>query len=172
VSLTFRCPGCVSGGVRARTMTQDKLTSLCVQGCSRLCGVCSVMCASGLPRGSEWTQTGGETVRSVPSAWLERSGPWGTVESQGGLGWKGPYRSSSSNPPAMGRDPFYQPRVLPVLSSLASNPAREGASTAPLGSLGQGFTTLIVKNFFLISHLNLPSFSLNLLPLSYHNRSC
>ena len=24
-----------------------------------------------------------------------------------GLGWKGPYRSSSSNPPAMGRDTFH-----------------------------------------------------------------
>jgi len=29
------------------------------------------------------------------------------IESCNGLGWKGPYRSSSSNPPAMGRDTFY-----------------------------------------------------------------
>jgi len=37
------------------------------------------------------------------------------------------------------------------------SPAREGAATAPLGSLGQGLTTLTGKNFFLISSLNLPS---------------
>jgi len=42
------------------------------------------------------------------------------------------------------------------------NPAREGAATASLGNLGQGFTTLLGKNFFLISNLNLPSFSLHL----------
>lgn len=36
-----------------------------------------------------------------------------------------------------------------------------------MGNLSQGLTTLIIKNFFLISHLNLPSFSLRLPPLSY-----
>jgi len=45
------------------------------------------------------------------------------------------------------------------------NTAREGAATASLDNLGQCFTTLMVKNFFLISHLNLPSFSLELFPL-------
>jgi len=39
-----------------------------------------------------------------------------------------------------------------------------GASTAPLGNLFQCLTTLVVKNFFLISNLNLPSF--NLKPLT------
>ena len=29
------------------------------------------------------------------------------TESQKALGWKGPYRSSRSNPPAMGRDTFH-----------------------------------------------------------------
>jgi len=29
------------------------------------------------------------------------------TESQNGLGWKGRYRSSSSNPPDMGRDTFH-----------------------------------------------------------------
>jgi len=29
------------------------------------------------------------------------------TESQNGLGWKGPYRSPGSNPPAVGRYPFY-----------------------------------------------------------------
>jgi len=47
------------------------------------------------------------------------------------------------------RDPFPQPRVLRAPSNLALNPAREGAATASLGNLGQGLTTLSVKNFFL-----------------------
>jgi len=62
-------------------------------------------------------------------------------------------------PPAMGRDPFPQPRVLPAPSSLALSPARERAATASQGSLGQGLTTLMGKNFCLIAHLNLPSLS-------------
>jgi len=65
----------------------------------------------------------------------------------------------------MGRDTFYQTRVLKVPSSLGLNTAREGATRASLGNLGQHITTLTVKNFFLISNLNLPSFSLKLLPL-------
>jgi len=40
-----------------------------------------------------------------------------------------------------------------------------GASTASLGNLLQCLTTLIVKNFFFIPSLNLPSFSLKPLPL-------
>jgi len=69
------------------------------------------------------------------------------------------------HPPAMSRDPFHQPRLLPAPSNLALSPAREGAATASLGSLGQGLTALMVKNFFLRSHLNLPSFSLKPSPL-------
>jgi len=61
-----------------------------------------------------------------------------------------------SNPPATERDTFHQPRLLKAPSSLALDTAREG--TAYLGSLGQGLTTLVVKNFFLIPNLNLPSF--------------
>ena len=79
------------------------------------------------------------------------------IESWNGLGWKGPERSSGSNPPAISRDIFHQTRLLRAPSNLAVNPAREGAATASLGNLGQGFTTLMGKNFFLISHLNLPS---------------
>jgi len=60
-------------------------------------------------------------------------------------------------PPCPGRDPFHQPRVLSAPSNLALNPVREGAATASLGSLGQGLTTLMGKNFSLISNLNLPS---------------
>jgi len=45
------------------------------------------------------------------------------------------------------------------------NPAREGTATASLGSLGQGSTTLMEKNFFLTSNLNLPSPGLEPFPL-------
>jgi len=51
----------------------------------------------------------------------------------------------------MGRDPFHQPRLLPAPSSLALNPAREGAATASLGSLGQCLTTHTARNFSLKS---------------------
>jgi len=66
----------------------------------------------------------------------------------------------------MGRDPFHQPRVLQAPSNLALSTAREGAATASLGNLGQGLSTLTVKNFFLISNLNLPTYSLKPLPLA------
>jgi len=65
----------------------------------------------------------------------------------------------------MSRDPFHQSRVLRAPSNLVLNTSREGAATASLGSLGQCFTTTMVKNFFLISNLNLPSFSLEPFPL-------
>jgi len=65
----------------------------------------------------------------------------------------------------MSRDIFHQPWLLRAPFSLALNTAREGAATASLGNLGQCLTTLMVKNFFLISNLNLPSFSLELFPL-------
>jgi len=47
------------------------------------------------------------------------------------------------------------------------NPSRDGDSTTSLGSLVQGLTTVSVKNFFLISNLNLPWCSLRPL-LSLH----
>ena len=65
--------------------------------------------------------------------------------------------------PAVGRDTFHQIRLLKAWSNLALNTSSEGASTASLGNLC--FTTLKVKNLFLISNLNLPSFSLKTLPL-------
>ena len=65
----------------------------------------------------------------------------------------------------MSREPFHQTRLLNAPSNLALNTAREGAATASLGNLGQCFTTLMVKNFFLISNLNLPSFSSKPSPL-------
>ena len=65
---------------------------------------------------------------------------------------------------SMGRDTFHQTTLLKALSSLALNTAREGAVTASLGNLCQCLTTLMVKNFFLISNVNLPSFTLKPLP--------
>jgi len=65
----------------------------------------------------------------------------------------------------MSRGIFYQPRVLRAPSNLGLNTAREGAATAALGNLPQCFTTLMVKNFFLVCNLNLPSFSLQPFPL-------
>jgi len=63
----------------------------------------------------------------------------------------------------MSKDTFHQTRLL--RAPLALNPAREGAATASLGNPGQGLTTLIAKNFFLVSNLNLPSFRLEPFPL-------
>ncbi|KAK4825513.1 hypothetical protein QYF61_000026, partial [Mycteria americana] len=62
-------------------------------------------------------------------------------------------------------------RLIKAPSNLALNTSREGVSTTFLGNLFQCRTTLTVKNFFLISNLNLPSFSLKLLPLILSLRS-
>jgi len=58
-----------------------------------------------------------------------------------------------------------QTRLPRATSSLALNASRAGASTASLGNLFQCVTTLCVKNFLLISNLNLPCPSLKLFPL-------
>ena len=88
------------------------------------------------------------------------------IESQIVKGWKGPYRSSHSHTPAMGRDPFHQTRLLRAPSNLTLSTAREGTATASLGNLGQGPTTLRVKNLFPQSNLNLLSFSFKPLSLA------
>uniref|UniRef100_A0A8C2T4P3 BAG family molecular chaperone regulator 1 n=1 Tax=Coturnix japonica TaxID=93934 RepID=A0A8C2T4P3_COTJA len=49
-------------------------------------------------------------------------------------------------------------------SNLVLNTSRDGASTTSLGSLFQGLTTLLVKNFPLTSNLNLPAFNLKPFP--------
>ena len=76
--------------------------------------------------------------------------------------WVG--KDLSSKPPTLGRDTFHQTRLLKAPSNLALNTSMEGAATTYLGNLFQCLTILIVKNFFLISNLNLPSVSLK--PLS------
>jgi len=79
-------------------------------------------------------------------------------------GLKGPRWSLSSNPPAMCSVSNHQPRLPRATSSLALNASRDGASTTSLGNLFQCVTTPWVKNFFLISNLNLPCLSLKLRP--------
>jgi len=65
---------------------------------------------------------------------------------------------------AMGSAATHQLKLPWAPSNLDLNAFRNGAPTASLGSLCQCFITLWVKNFFLISIINLPSF--NLKPLS------
>jgi len=60
----------------------------------------------------------------------------------------------------MGLDTFHYTRLPKAPSSLAFNTSREAAPTASLGNLCQCLTTLRVKSSFLISELNLLSFSL------------
>jgi len=95
------------------------------------------------------------------------------IESQNGLGWKGPHlipkpcHGQGHLPP----DQFAQSLVQPGLEHF-----QEGAATASLGNLCQGLTTLRVKNFFLTANLNLSCYSLkplllvlSLLPVEHKN---
>jgi len=70
----------------------------------------------------------------------------------------------------MSWDIFNKIRLLKALSSFTLNVSRDGASTTSPGNLSQCFTILIVKNFFIISSLNLPFFNLKSLPLVLCNR--
>ncbi|KAK4816374.1 hypothetical protein QYF61_016278 [Mycteria americana] len=63
------------------------------------------------------------------------------------------------------RDIFNQIRLLRAPSNLSPTCVQDGASATSLGNLFQCLTTIITKNLFLISSLNLPSFSLKPLPL-------
>jgi len=62
-----------------------------------------------------------------------------------------------SSIPAMSRDIFTKIRLLRAPSNVTLKVSGDGASITSLGNLFQHFITLIVKNFFLISSLNLPS---------------
>ncbi|KAK4819021.1 hypothetical protein QYF61_024137 [Mycteria americana] len=71
-----------------------------------------------------------------------------------------------SNPPAMSMDIFNYIRSLRAPSNLTLNVSKDEAFTTNRGNLFQWFTTLIVKKkVFLISSLNLASFSLKQLTL-------
>ena len=63
-------------------------------------------------------------------------------------------------PPAMCRVTNHYTRMPRATSSLALNASRNGASTTSMGNSFQCFTTLCVKNFLLISNLNLPYLNL------------
>jgi len=65
----------------------------------------------------------------------------------------------------MSRDIFNWIRLLGAPSNLAWNVSRDGTSPTSLDNLGQGFTTVTVNNFFLISSLNLSSLRLKSLLL-------
>ena len=62
-----------------------------------------------------------------------------------------------SNPSAPGMNIFHQIRLLTALSSLTLNTTRYKASTTLLGNIFQCLITLIIKYFFLLSNLNIPS---------------
>jgi len=53
---------------------------------------------------------------------VELYDPLSPTESYSGLGWKGPLRSYSSSPPAVGRDTSLQTRLLAAPSSLENHP--------------------------------------------------
>ena len=64
------------------------------------------------------------------------------------------------NLPAMCKVAKHWTRLPRATSSLALNASRNGASTTSLGNIFQCVTILCMKNFFLISNLNLPHPSL------------
>jgi len=68
-------------------------------------------------------------------------------------------------PPVMCRVANQQTRLPRATSSLALNASRDAASTGSLGYLFQCITTVWVKNFLLISNLNLPCLTLKPFPL-------
>lgn len=71
---------------------------------------------------------------------------------------KGLWRSSRFDTPAVGRDTCHQTRQPRAPSNLASNTARDGASTKLLLPC---LTTLIIKNFFLICNPKPSPFSVS-----------
>ena len=79
------------------------------------------------------------------------------------MSWRGPLRSSSSKPPAIGRDNSLYTRLLKSPSSLALNASREGAFTTSLVNLFQCPNTLTAKNFFLISIVKYEALTVNTL---------
>jgi len=82
------------------------------------------------------------------------------------FGLEGTFRGHLARPPAVSRDIFNYIRLLRAPSNLALNfVSRDGVSATSLGNLVRCVTTLVVKNFFLIYSLNLPSLSLKSLLL-------
>ena len=86
------------------------------------------------------------------------------IKSYNASGWKGPLEAIYPQS-AVSRDIFNRISLLRAPSNLALNASSGEASATSLSNLLQGFTTLMVKNFFLISSLNLLSLSLKSLLL-------
>jgi len=87
------------------------------------------------------------------------------IESYNPYIWKGPLRIMQSNSSAMKRNMHSEIRLSGARSSLTLKVSGSGLSTTSLGNPFQCLTTLTVKDFFLISNLNLPSISLKPFPL-------
>jgi len=81
------------------------------------------------------------------------------------FGLEGTFRGHPAHPPCSEQGLLqlhirHNVRLFRAPSNLALNDSKDGASATSLSNLGQCFTTLSVKNFFLLSYLNLPSLSL------------
>ena len=75
------------------------------------------------------------------------------------FGLEGTFKGHLVQPPAASRAVFGLMRLLRAPSNRTVNVCRDGGSTTSLGNLCQCFTTLMVKNVFLLSSMNLASFS-------------
>lgn len=89
---------------------------------------------------------------------VSNPGEHGIMESEDGKGLEQSSNSIQSQP-CPGQDTSKQSRLLKALSRRPLNTARLGAASTFLVNLFQRLTTLTVINFFLISKLNIPSFS-------------
>ena len=93
---------------------------------------------------------------------VHQGGQLGIIES---FGLEGPLKGHLVQLPCneQGHLQFHQSAQSP--SSLTLSVSRDGTSSTSLCNLFQCSTTLIIKNFFLISSRNLPSHSLKPFPL-------
>jgi len=73
---------------------------------------------------------------------------------------EGTFRGHLAQPPCHKQGHLQLDQVSQSPIQPALNVSKDGASTTSLGNLFQCFTTLIGKNVFLLSSLNLPSLSL------------
>ena len=99
------------------------------------------------------------------SEWLGLEGTLKIIESKNHLNWKGLLKVIQSNTPAVSRNTYNLIRMLRAPVSLTLNVSKDKASATSLDNLFQCLTTLIVKYFFCISNLKLPSFNLKPFPL-------
>ena len=94
------------------------------------------------------------------------------TESWSGVGWKETLETIISLHSLSWTETSFANHAAKASSNLALNTARDGASPASLDSLCQCLTTFTVKNFFLVSNLNLCSFVLNPSPFVLAKKGC